>query len=145
MVSSTARDWEEGRKKELAKNKPLVVKERLIKEQEKSTLNIKKLKDLGSVKRVIKPAPGYVLIEMEREVEREIGGLILPGSGREPNTGTVLSVGDKLPISGDLVLWPPVEVGKKVLFKRGAGAEIDSEDRDCKLMQFSDLLAEIEE
>jgi co-chaperonin GroES (HSP10) len=145
-VSKTARDWEQGRKKEWTDNKPQVVKERQIEEVKRSTLNIKKIKDLGEFHKNIKPAQGYLIVEVEHDEEEltSSGIYIAPNSTREPNTGKVLAVGDAK-VSDGMKIWPPCERGSKILFKRMAGADVGIKGADCRLLQFSDVLAEFEE
>lgn len=60
----------------------------------------------------------YVLI-IRDEAESEIGGLILPDQARlKPATGQIISVGEKVTDS-------KIVVGKKALFNKNVGVDID--------------------
>lgn len=65
----------------------------------------------------------FVLI-LRDETETEIGGMIIPGNGREkPHEGTVHAVGDC--VESENV---KAAVGQKCLFHAGVGFEIEYEE-----------------
>jgi co-chaperonin GroES (HSP10) len=136
-TSRSARKWEEDRKKEIAKNKPLWRKKKDKSIQDSVNKSWEKLLEAGVFNSGISPAPGYVLIGIDRQDVSESG--IVIAQTEESNTGVVLDVG------GDLVVEPrvvvcPCKKGDKILFKRGAGLSLTLKNRDCKLIYFSDIL-----
>jgi len=144
--SKAARDWEKGRKKEWANNKPKYVKDRVRKEQEALISPLKKLKQGGSFVGNIKPMPGYLILEIEANKKETESGIVLPDADQESNTGVVVEVSEPLQVSNEMglsVVDCPVKVGDKVLFKRGAGAfgspglELTINGKDYRLMRWN--------
>ena len=142
-TSLSAKRWEEDRKKELAKNKPLWVEKREEAKKEQQNKSWNKLFQAGVFDTNLSPAPGYVLIGLQ-EVETEVSGIIIANQGEEPNEGIVLEVGEDL-------VWEmgvtrcPCSLGDKILFKRGAGLNIVINDKKCKLIYFPDILGTFNE
>lgn len=147
--STQARQWEEDRKKEIFKNKGEWTKKRLEEEHnnDPKTQLLKELKDGGSFKSNIKPTGGYILIEIVRETQTA-SGLYLANTEVEPNTAIVLEVGEplmKVNVYNKLDKIPsPAEVGQKILFKKFAGLNVNIQNKECRLIQFTDVLAIIE-
>lgn len=152
-VSKKAKDWETGRKTDIAKQKPDWKKKMLRKEREDKEKPLRDLLKGGSFNG-LKPSPGHVLIEVDYQEEKMVGSFAVVTDIAEPNTGTVLAVGDKLLNKGyfarsrsqkeiDIVAECPVTVEDRVLFKKGAGLEVNVSTKRCRLMAFSDLLAQI--
>jgi co-chaperonin GroES (HSP10) len=145
-----AKRWEEGRKKEIAKNKPLWKKEQIHKEEEPLRKIDREFKQMGRFEYGLKPAPGYILVEPKVQEEQTANGIYLPEVTDSPNTGTVLEAGSKLFCKHCFVSLEsqptesPVKKGDKILFKKGAGVEIEAKGVKCKLMMFSDVLGTLE-
>jgi len=143
-TDSEARRWEEGRKKELARNKPQWIKEQQEKEVAPIKQAEKKFKNVGTFEYGLRPTPGYLIIEPSIE-EKTSGGIILSNQ-QTNNTGIVLEVGEKLYCKHcftSIETQPteaPAKKGDKILFKMGAGIEMKLKDKNCKFMMFSDVL-----
>jgi len=144
-VSKKARDFETSRRTELAKYKPEFTKKRLKKEQEEPLKIIKELKDGGQFSTNLTPMPGYVVVELEKAQDIAVAGLYLASTEDvEPNRGTILACGEQLVMAKN-VLNCPVKVGDRVLFKKFAGMDMLVKGKDCRLMQFTDLLARFDD
>jgi len=71
------------------------------------------------------------------ETEKEVGGLIIPDSGKEkPHSGTIFS-------AGKLVRDPDIKAGKgqKCLFHKGVGREIEYNDKTYLVMAGEEIIA----
>ena len=102
---------------------------------------------------MIKPLPGWVLIEPEQDDNKTASGIMLPDSSQDvPMRGKILEVGKgltetKLTDQGDLIRGetaPPVMPNQTVLFKKYSGQTVKHEGKELKLVEFKDLLAVIE-
>ena len=136
-TSASARRWEEDRKKELEKNKPLWRKEKDQAKEEKINKSWNNLLKAGVFNSGLSPAPGYVLIGIDKQEVSESG--IIIGQAEEPNEGVVLEVGGSLYVGKNEVV-SPCQKGDRILFKRGAGLSLTLKNRDCKLIYFPDIL-----
>lgn len=134
-----ARRWEEDRKKEIAKNKPLWRKGVDQAKEEQRNKSWNKLLQGGSFDSNILPAPGYVLIGVEDKEVVSDSGIIIATAQEEPNEGVVLEVGGTL-IWDKLQTVCPCKVGDNILFKRGAGLNLVTQGKQCKLIYFNDIL-----
>ena len=145
----SARQYEKSRRESLAKDKPQWVKEKRAKESEEynSTLNsLKSLKKGGSYQYMIKPSPGYVLVQPdEQEKEKIISGIIIATDIDEKgnNTGKVISVGGELALA-KTVMQPPVQENDLIMYKWFAGMDVNIKGENMKLMQFTDILGRFE-
>lgn len=134
-----ARQWEEDRKKEVAKNKPIWRKGIDQAKEDQRNKKWKALLQGGVFNADLTPAPGYVLIGVDdKEVVSETG-IIIASSVEEPNEGVVLVVGPTL-IWDKLQTECPCKVGDNILFKRGAGLNLMLQEKQCKLIYFNDIL-----
>ena len=145
--SRKAKEWEEDRKKNIARDKPLWRKKEDAKEKDRVNSFLKSLKNLGSFKNNITPAPGYILVvaDSEEEVSTATGIILSVGSKREPNTGVVINVSEYEYNKYGNKLECPVKLGDHIVFKLGAGASANVEGIDCRLMRFDDLLGIIDD
>lgn len=137
--SKKARNWEEDRKKEIVKNKPLWVKQD---REGKESLHNKawnKLLKGGTFESNLIPAPGYVLVGIEEKEVKSDSGIIISNLEEEPNEGVVLEVGQSL-VTGKFITPPPCKVKDNILFKRGAGLQLTIKEKACKLLYFPDIL-----
>ena len=146
-----ARRWEESRKASIAKEKPKWTKERLKAEQNESLKPLRALKELGSFVGSLTPMPGFVLIEVKNPEATTESGIVLPDLQTDPNTGYVVKTSAPIVYqtkSGATKVPCIVEVGQKVLFKKGAGvlglpgAEITLDGKTYRLMRWSPTPAE---
>lgn len=148
--SIQARKWEEDRKKEMFREKPNWVKQRLEQEQEQDPTKqfIKEVKQGGSFQTYVTPMGGYILIELLKKEKVTESGLYLPDeNSEEPNQAIVLKCGrplEKINVYNKLDRIPcPVDVGQKILIKKFCGLELDISGKNCRLIQFTDVLAVI--
>lgn len=144
--SSEARKWESSRKAEWAKLKPEWTKARQKQQQNPIEKFKKDIKSAGTFDTGMKPTPGYLIVDLgEKEVEKTTeSGLILPSSASDDalqNTGKVLDVGDEVVIESPYKVPQPCKPGEKILFKKGAGIDMEISGHMCRFMGFSDVLA----
>lgn len=143
-VSKKARDWEEGRKASIAKEKPQWIKQKRDAETAEVDGFLTGLKKGGEIESPISPMPGYLLVKPDTQKEQTESGLFLAMSEDiEPTTGVIMAIGEQLVMQKN-VLNCPVKVGDKVLFKKFAGMSLLVAGESCRLMQFTDMLARID-
>lgn len=144
--SNELKEWEEGRKKDIANQKPAWVKQQLSKEKEESAKELQKFKKAGNIDYKIKPSRGYLLIKIFKEEEKKTdSGLLLVNDETIPNEiADVIAVGDDLILEKNIVPTP-CQVGDRVLLKKMAGLEVTSYGDDLRICLFSDVLAILEE
>lgn len=145
-TDSKIKKWEEDRKKDAASQKPDWKKSQLKDQKEKAETPFKKLKQLGSFYGGLIPAPGYILVKPEDERLQTDTGIYLPDTDYNPNIGIVRATGKPalIPNGRGKFLECPVNVGDRVLYKRGAGADLDMDGEDYLLMLFTDILGTFE-
>ena len=91
---------------------------------------------------MIKPLPGFVLIEALDDEEVTASGLALPEKAKEkPAKGKVIAKGAYMKGQNEwLVLWDAVHEDDQVVFHRWAGQDVKYGQKEYKLVKFSDLL-----
>jgi len=143
--SKKAKEWEESRKKEAYAAKPEWVKKKRKETSDVSHKIISDIKSIGVFDSPIRPAPGYILIEILPPEEATSSGIIIVRESSDPNTGNVLAIGADLRTKdGHFIASPATNIGDTVIFKQFAGADIAVLDKTCRLLQFTDVLAVIE-
>jgi co-chaperonin GroES (HSP10) len=138
-TSASARRWEQDRKKELAQNKPLWRKAKDKKREEDQKKPFEKLLQAGVFDSGLTPAPGYVLLGIDKQETVSDSGIVIAQEVEESNEGVVLEIGKELILEKNTVPCP-CKKGDKILFKRGAGLNLTIKDRNCKLIYFPDIL-----
>lgn len=108
---------------------------------------------------MIKPLPGYVLIEPLDEDQKTSGGVYLPDSSKDkPCKGKVVSVGiycdakdfaqymvdGKVDLEGVFKYGCNVKGGDTVVYKKWTNQEVDHEGKKYLLVKFDELLGIIE-
>lgn len=138
-----AKRWEEGRKISIAKQKPDFVKEKRRKETTELDEMRASMRKFGYSEKRLIPAPGYILIEPEVREEKTIGGIVLPeeSTSAMTNRGLVVEIGNEGITNDGRDVRKPCKKHDLVLFKKGAGVEIEVQGKKCRFMQFSDILA----
>jgi chaperonin GroES len=92
----------------------------------------------------LKPLAGYVLVEPSAADTQTASGIYLPETAQEkPAQGTVMAVGAPSFEFGREV-FPPVNVGDKVIYKKWGGDEIKLSGKEYKLVKFDDLMGILE-
>jgi co-chaperonin GroES (HSP10) len=137
--SRAAREWEEARRKEIATNKPQWHKDTFDKKDAVANKSWNQLFKAGTFESDLSPAPGYVLLGVEKKEKETETGIIIAQEVEDPNEGVVLEIGKNLAIEGNII-EAPCKVGDRVLFKRGAGLNLMIKNRTCKIIYFPDIL-----
>lgn len=141
-VDPQAKRWEEGRKKEVAKEKNTYIKEKRASETKEVDKMRKNMRVFGFSNNDLIPAAGYLLVYPEVEEQTLASGIVLTTESmvNMTNRGRVIEVGRSGVSNDGRVVEKPCEKGDYILFKKGAGVEIKIKDKDCRFMQFSDIL-----
>ncbi len=88
----------------------------------------------------LQPINENVLIELVEEKEQKTtGGIIIPdtASKEKPISGKVIAMAN--------IQDPEFNVGDNVVFKKYSGTELEFEDKQYLVIQYSDILAKIVE
>ncbi len=90
----------------------------------------------------LKPLSDRVIVKPAPAEEKTKGGLFIPDTGKEkPQYGEVVAVGaGKIADNGQL-LEMQVKVGKRVLYGKYSGTEVNVEGEDYLIMRESDIFA----
>ncbi len=96
----------------------------------------------------IRPIDERVLLKVQEEEERQVGGIIIPDTATKerPQVGEVIAVGDDV-VSKDVdkkALSSLIKVGDKVLFAKYGGTEVKVDDEEYLLVNRSDILGVLE-
>jgi chaperonin GroES len=93
----------------------------------------------------VKPLNDRVLVLRTGEVEKTVGGIIIPDTAKEkPQEGKVVAVGPgKVNEEGKKIALD-VKAGDKILFGKYSGTEIKIDDVEHLIMREEDILAIIE-
>lgn len=137
-----ARRWEESRKKAAAKDKPTYIKEKRKNEFKEVNEFRSSMRKFGASDQRLKPAPGYILVVPEVKEQKSVGGIILPeeSSQNMANRGIVIEIGDDGITNDGRIVKQPCKKDDLILFKKGAGVEMEIQREKCRFMQFSDIL-----
>ena len=91
---------------------------------------------------MLKPLANRVIIEVAKEEEKTVGGIVLPSSAKEKSqTGVVIATGDGLVTDNGTKIAMTVKVGDSVLFEKYAGTEITYDGKDYLVIKESDIVA----
>jgi len=95
---------------------------------------------------MIKPLPGYVLIEPIEDEDKTVGGLYLPDSSKDkPMKGKVVDLAYHRGAGGDIEESEPlIYKGWIVIYKKWTNQEVTHEGKEYLLVAFNELLAVIE-
>ena len=92
----------------------------------------------------LKPLGDRVVIQVSKEEEKMIGGILIPGSAKEkPQEGLVSAVGEGAWFEGKRVPMD-VKVGDKVIYSKYAGNEIKVDGEEYLICRQDDVLAIVE-
>ena len=92
----------------------------------------------------LKPLGDRVVIQVSKEEEKMIGGILIPGSAKEkPQEGLVAAVGEGAWFEGNRVPMD-VKVGDKVIYSKYAGNEIKVDGEEYLICRQDDVLAIVE-
>ena len=91
---------------------------------------------------MLKPLGNRVIIEVEKEDEKTVGGIVLPTSAKEKSqTGTIIAIGEGLVTEMGNKIEMTVKEGDHVLFEKYAGTEIKYNNEDYLVLKETDIVA----
>lgn len=91
---------------------------------------------------MLRPLGNRVIIEVSKEEEKTVGGIVLPSAAKEKSqTGTVIAVGEGRITDSGAKIEMTVKEGDKVLFEKYAGTEIKYDGKDYLVVKESDIVA----
>ena len=94
---------------------------------------------------LLKPLANRVIIEVGKEEEKTVGGIVLPSSAKEKSqTGTIIATGDGLVTDSGTKIEMTVKEGDHVLFEKYAGTEIKFDGKEYLVIKESDIVAIVE-
>lgn len=94
---------------------------------------------------MLKPLGNRVLLEVIKEEEKTVSGLVLPESAKEkPQTAKVVAVGSGKVLEDGKRADMDVAVGDKVIFEKYAGSEVKYEGNEYLVVKDSDIIAVVE-
>ncbi|ANZ99215.1 co-chaperone GroES [Carnobacterium divergens] len=91
---------------------------------------------------MLKPLGDRVMIEVAKEEEKTVSGIVLPGSAQEkPQTGMIIAVGEGRILENGTKVEMAVKVGDVVLFEKYAGTEVKYDGKEYLVLKEHDLVA----
>ena len=94
---------------------------------------------------MLKPLGDRVVIEVAKEEEKTVGGIVLASSAKEkPQTGSVIAVGEGRLLENGEQVPAAVKVGDQVMFEKYAGTEVKLDGEEYIIVSQNDILAVVE-
>ncbi|MGM0140070.1 chaperonin [Enterococcus sp. DIV0755b] len=94
---------------------------------------------------MLKPLGDRVIIEVAKEEEKSVGGIVLASAAQEkPQTGTVVAVGEGHVLENGEKAAIPVAVGDQVMFEKYAGSEVKYNGQEYLIVNGKDIIAIVE-
>jgi len=94
---------------------------------------------------VLKPLGDRIIIEVAKEEEKSVGGIVLASAAQEkPQTGKVLAVGSGRVLENGQTIAPEVKVGETVLFEKFAGTEVKHDGKEYLVLRADQIAAIVE-
>ena len=94
---------------------------------------------------VLKPLADRIVLEVTKEEEQTIGGIVLASNAKEkPQTGKVVAVGAGRILENGQQVAPSVSVGDVVFFDKFAGSQVKYEDQEYLVVRENDIIAVVE-
>lgn len=94
---------------------------------------------------MLKPLGDRVILEVEKEEEKTVGGIVLAGNAKEkPQTAKVVAVGTGRILDNGEKVAMTVKAGDIVVFDKYAGSEVEYDGVKYLVMHEKDLLAIVE-
>ena len=91
---------------------------------------------------MLKPLGNRVIVEVAKEEEKSVGGIVLPSSAKEKSqTGTVIAVGAGRVTDTGVTIEMTVKAGDTVLFEKYAGTEVKYAGTEYLVIKESDIVA----
>ncbi|KAF1300764.1 MULTISPECIES: co-chaperone GroES [Enterococcus] len=94
---------------------------------------------------MLKPLGDRVIIEVAKEEEKTVGGIVLASAAKEkPQTGAVVAVGEGRTLDNGEKDPVSVKVGDQVMFEKYAGTEVKFEGKEYLIVAGKDIIAIVE-
>ena len=94
---------------------------------------------------MIKPLGDRVILEVQKEEEQTVGGIVLASNAKEkPQTGKVLAVGTGRVLDNGEKVVPSVKEGDTVVFDKYDGTEVSYEGEKYLVVRENDIVAVVE-
>lgn len=94
---------------------------------------------------MLKPLGDRVIIEVAKEEEKSVGGIVLASAAQEkPQTGTVIAVGAGRTLDNGEKAPVEVNVGDQVMFEKYAGSEVKYDGQEYLIVNGKDIIAIVE-
>ncbi|CAM2925531.1 co-chaperone GroES [Dellaglioa algida] len=94
---------------------------------------------------MLKPLADRVILEVTKEEETTVGGIVLASNVQEkPQTGKIIAVGDGRTMRNGEKIAVAVSVGQTVLFDKYAGSEVSFEGKDYLIVHEKDIIATVD-
>lgn len=94
---------------------------------------------------MLKPLGDRVIIEVAKEEETTIGGIVLASAAKEkPQTGKVIAVGEGRVLDNGTKVPIEVAVNDTVMFEKYAGTEVKYEGNEYLIVSAKDIVAIVE-
>ena len=91
---------------------------------------------------MLKPLGNRVIVEVAKEEEKSVGGIVLPSSAKEKSqTGTVIAVGAGRETDHGVTIEMTGKAGDTVLFEKYAGTEVKYAGTEYLVIKESDIVA----
>ena len=91
---------------------------------------------------MLKPLGDRVILEVQKEEEQKVGGIILASNAKEkPQTAEVVAVGDGRVLDNGQKVAPSVKKGEIVLFDKYSGTEVKYEEKNYLVVHEKDIVA----
>lgn len=90
---------------------------------------------------MLKPLADRVVIEVQKQEEKTVGGIVLPDTAKEkPMQGKVIAVGKGRVENGKII---PIEaqIGDLVLYSKYSGTEVKVDNKEYLILRENDILA----
>lgn len=94
---------------------------------------------------MLKPLSDRVIIEVAKEEEKTVGGIVLASAAQEkPQTGKVIAVGEGRILENGTKVPVDVKAGDTVMFEKYSGTEVKYENNEYLIVAGKDILAIVE-
>lgn len=94
---------------------------------------------------MLKPLGDRVIIEVAKEEEKTVGGIVLASAAKEkPQTGQIIAVGEGRLLESGETIPAAVAVGDTVMFEKYAGTEVKYEGTEYLIVSGKDIIAVVE-
>lgn len=94
---------------------------------------------------MLKPLGDRIIIEVAKEEEKSVGGIVLASAAQEkPQTGKVVAVGSGRLLDNGQTVTPEVKIGETVLFEKFSGTEVKNDGKEYLILHADQIAAIVE-